>query len=540
MEAGLAFADRDQIYCPAAMRLQLPAAPGEDPRSARAIYSRLTDDVLRVLHHGALRGRAGGPRPLGLGELLERIEDPIDLAREVEHLPMGERLALAAIEARGGEVSRDGFLELTRDPARYGNGPGLPLRGTAQSLIASGLVVPVTHDRYVLPTEVARIVGRERREVLAKKQAEVRARIDAREEDTLRARLATDPGPLAIALLVELSATAELTRPDRAVPRSALARAAKDLHVEPERADVLVTLARSLPLRSVRMRDVGPKMLETYRASGLGDETRMFPGKPSRKLGATGIVAMRELALDTLATLPRGRFVPLTEVLAAAQNDLRAEGIGQGLRELARLAPADVSPSLDRALEAILKVSLPALGVVDVSHDGSLRLASRSISTPVPAPTSPRPPSPPRWNEHRATFDGDTLVVHALALAPVARAAIDPELVLVLDPSRAQPLAVDREVLAAALRDASCPPSIIESTLDALPAARAVVFATDVVRWVPIDDPVLRERLLGDPTIARDVVPNGPENGLLVHAHGTFPRLVRLFARHGIDLRKPT
>jgi hypothetical protein len=131
-------------------------------------------------------------------------------------------------------------------------------------------------------------------------------------------------------------------------------------------------------------------------------------------------------------------------------------------------------------------------------------------------------------------------VVHALALAPVVRAAIDPELVLVLDPSRAQPLAVDRDVLGAALRAASCPPSILESTLGALPAARAVVVATDVVRWVPIDDPVLRERLLGDPTIARDVVPNGPENGLLVHAHGTFPRLVRLFARHGIDLHKPT
>lgn len=541
VEAGLAFAFEDRIVCPAAVRLQLPASPGEDPRSARALYSRLTDDALRVLHHGALRGRAGGPRPLGLGELLERVEDPEALTLELDHLSRDDRMALAAIEARGGEVNRDGLLSLTRDPARYANGTGLPLRGTAQSLLAAGHVVPVGHDRFVLPTEVARVVGRERRDVLAKRQADVRARIDAREEDTMRAQLASDPAPLAIALLVELASAGELVRPDRAIPKSALSRAARALHVEIERAELLVTLARALPLRTARMRDVDGLLLSAYRTSSLGDETRLFPARPSRKLGATGIVAMRELVLDTLRGLPRGRFVPRAEVIASAKSDLRAEGIELGLRELARLAPADVSPSLERALEAIAFVSLPALGLVDRSDDGAVRLAARAARTSAPpsASVSASGSGSPRWSDGRAHFDGQTLVQHALALAGVSHPGLDPELVLVLDASRAAPLAIDADALAAALAVASCPTALAADTLASLPAARAVVVATDVVRWVPIADQALRERLLSDPVIARDVVPNGPENGLLVHAHGTFPRLVRLFARHGVDLRKP-
>lgn len=541
VEAGLAFAYGDRIVCPAAIRLQLPAAPGEDPRSARALYSRLSEEMMRVLHHGALRERAGGPRPLGLGELLERVEDPLVLARELDYAPQPDRLALAAIEARGGEVTRDGFLALTREPARYGAGGGLPLRGTAQSLLSAGWIVPVAHDRYVLPTEIARVVGRERREVLAKKQAALRARIDAREEDTHRARLAEDPGPLAVALLAELAANGEPTRGDRPLTRTALARVARALHVEEERADLLVTLARALPLRTARMRDVGPALVALHRTSALGDETRLFPTRPSRKLGATGILALRELAESTLATLPRGRFVPLAEAVAAALADPRAEGIALGLREMARAAPADVSPSIERALERIFSVSLPVLGLADLGQDGALRLSGRATRSSVPpSGASASPPHAPRWSEGRARFDADASVALALSLASVSRAAVDPELVLVLDAARAAPLAVDRDALAATLEAAACPRELAASVLASLPAARAVVQASELVRWLPIDDAELRSRLLADPAIARIVVPNGPENGLLVHGHGTFPRLVRLFARHGVDLRKPT
>ncbi len=540
VEAGLAFAVGDQIICPAAVRLQLPAAPGEDPRSARALYSRLSDEAIRLLHHGALRDRAGGPRPLGLGELLERTEDPIALAREIEWSSREDRVALAAIEARGGEVTRDGLLALTREPGRYSVSAGLPMRGTAQSLLAGGYVVPLSHDRFILPTEVANIVGRERREVLARRLSDLRAGIDAREEDTLRARLASDPGPLAIALLVELAATRELERPDRPIPRSAMTRVARAQHVEPERAELLVSLARTLPLRSIRMREVGPALVALYRTTALGDETRLFPARPSRKLFATGIVAMRELAIDTLASLPRGRFVSRAEVLASARGDLRAEGIELGLRELARVAPSDVSGSLDRALETIVETSLAALGLVDRSADGSVRLAARAIQTLAPAALASSPASTPRWQDTHAHFEGDVLVAHALALAGVSHTGLDPELILVLDPARAAPLAIDRDVLAAALVAAGCPPPVAATALAALPPPRAVVEASELVRWVPIADPELRERLLADPTIARDVVPNGPENGLLMHAHGTFPRLARLFARHGVDLRKPS
>lgn len=539
VEAGLAFAEGDRIVCPAAIRLQLPPSPGEDPRAARALYARLSDEVLRVLHHGVLRGRAGAPRPVGLGELLELVEDPLLLGRSLDALPAADRAALSAIEARGGEVGRETLLDLARDPARYGAGGGLPLRGTAQSLIASGMLVPVGHDRYVLPTEVARVVGRERREVLARRQAEVRARIEARDDETLRARLGVDPGPVAIGLLVELVAGGEAVRADRPVARSALARAARALHVEPERAELLVSLARSLALRSATVGEAGAMLIAAYRSGGLGDETRTFPGRPTRRAGATGIVALRELTLDTLATLPRGRFVPASDVVRAVQSDLRAEGIELGLRELARVAPSDVSPSLERATLAIVTVSLPALGLVDVGADGSVRLAARALATPPPRPRERAEPSQPRWEGSRARFDASTAVQHALSLAQVAHAALDPELVLVLDASRASPLAVDRETLGGALRAAGCPAEVASGVLEALPPPRAAAVATVPVRFVPIADLALREELRADPAIAAHLVAEGPEEGLLLHAHGSFPRLVRLFARHGVDLRKP-
>ena len=540
VEAGLAFAIDDDIVCPAAIRVQLPAAPGEDPRSARALYSRLGEPVMRLLQHGALRGRTGGPRPLALGELLEEVEDPRELTRRIESSPHNDRLALAAIEARGGEVSRDGFLDLTREAARYGGaGSSLPMKGTAQSLLAAGLIVPVAHDRYVLPTEIAQVAGRERREVLARRQAEVLARIDASEDDAHRARLGIDPGPLAIALLVELTASGDLGRVDRPIAKSALARIARALDTPLEHAELLVTLARGAALRTAHIGEVGRTLALLHRSSGLGDETRLHPERPSRRLGATGIVAMRELVLDTLMSLPRGRFVPLADVLASAKSDLRAEGIELGLRELARIAPTDVSPSLDRALEAIASVSFPALGLVDRSRDGALRLAARAASVFDSASrgiTSGRPV----WESGRVRLDDDCLVQHALALAPVVRAALDPTLVLVLDPARAEPLSVDRASLALALAAAGCPSALAEQTLEALPPPRAVLSASEPVRWIPIADPNLRQRLLDDPAIARDALAESPEGGLLMHAHGTFPRLARMFARHGVDLRKPS
>ncbi len=540
VEAGLAFVVDDEVVCPAAIRLQLPAPPGEDPRSARALYARLNDEMLRVLHHGVLRARAGGPRYLGLGELLERVEDPRLLAREVEAAPLADRLALAAIEARGGEVGRESFLDVTREPARYGAGGGLPLRGVAQSLLSSGLVVPVLGERYVLPTEVAQIAGiagRERRAALAQRRAELRARIEASEEDTHRAVLAADPGPLALALLVELVAGGEPARPDAPLPRTVIGRAAKALHVAPERAELLLGLVRALPLRTARVRDVGAALAALYRSSAVGDETRLHPARPSRRSAATGIVAMRELAESTLAGLPRGRFVPRAEVIAAAKADLRAEGIELGLAEAARSGPADVSPSIERALETILAVSLPTLGLVDVAEDGALRAAARaSRSEPPPAEGDELLPT---WEGSRARLHDDTRVLHALALAPVARAAIDDGLVMVLDPARAAPLAVDKDALARALERAGAPADVAREALAALPDARATLQASELVRWIAIEDPALRERLLADPAIARIVLPDSPPSGLLVHGHGTFPRLVRLFSRHGVDLRKP-
>jgi hypothetical protein len=535
VEAGLAFAVGDAIVVPTAVRVQLPLAPGEDPRSARALLSRLGDDAIRLLLHGVLRERAGGPRPLALGELLALLEEPVLLRRTIDALPNNSRNALSAIEARGGEVPHDTLLELAREPARYGPATGLPTRGTAQALLAAGLVLPAGGDRFVLPTEVAAVAGRERRALLASRYAQVLARIE-RAEEPARARLAVDPGPLALALAIELAAREPST--ERVVPRTTLASVATALDTSPEHVELLVPLVRALSLRPLALRDVGPAMVALYRSTALGDETRPHPQRAARRGTANGIVAIRELALDTLMQLPRGRFVPVSEAVLAARSDLRADGLEATLAQIARATPGEVEPSLAAALTAILSRSFPALGLVDVAPDGSLRLSARAgrlLETATPNAS----PTPPRWDGGRARFGADASAWLAMSLAPIARPALDEDLVIVLDASRAAPLSLDRDAMASALARCACPRALVESTLSALPAAVATLHATDVVRWIPIPDASLRERLLADPKIAREVVENGPEGGLLIHAHGSFPRLARLFARHGLDLRKP-
>lgn len=104
---------------------------------------------------------------------------------------------------------------------------------------------------------------------------------------------------------------------------------------------------------------------------------------------------------------------------------------------------------------------------------------------------------------------------------------------------RAAPLAVEKDALARALERAGAPEDVRREALAALPDARATLVASELVRWIAIDDAALRERLLADPAIARITLPESPPSGLLVHGHGSFPRLLRLFARHGVDLRKP-
>ena len=80
-----------------------------------------------LLHHGALRERAGGPRPLGLGELLERTEDPIALTREIEWSTREDRVALADSLVAIGTPTKKFDTRAFRAHVAAARATGLPL-----------------------------------------------------------------------------------------------------------------------------------------------------------------------------------------------------------------------------------------------------------------------------------------------------------------------------------------------------------------------------------------------------------------------------
>jgi hypothetical protein len=530
LDLGLAFERGDDVICPAVVRVQLPITRREDPRAARALLSAANEETVRTLMQGALRARASGARALSLGELLERLEDPHALEAEIASRAMPERLALSAIEARGGDVSGSELLALAREPARWETPGTIPKKGPAHALLTYGYLFPAGHDRFVLASEALAVAGKERREILERRRRALLDRIERSAEEPARADLARDPGPLALALWVELANGDDLPRDGRPVRRSELSRAARALDVPPERAELLVALARTLPLNALTIEEVGPKLVSTWRRTAIADESASGPRASSRAPSA--IARVRELALDALSMLPRGKFVEVDDVVRAALSDRRAEGIEAGMR-------AQSGPALEDVIRRIVLASLPALGVVDVARDGTVRLALGAAALLAPGDVSASETAGDvlTWIDRRVVFAPHAPVTIALGLAKIARAAIDEGLVLALDPTRARPLSVDRALLARELGRAKCPEPVAEALLAALPSAVAVLHASTPARWVPIDDAALRARLLDDPKIAREVVEGGPAGGLLIHAHGSFPRIARLFAKHGVDLR---
>jgi hypothetical protein len=529
VDLGLAFEVEDALVCPTAVRVQLPLTARDDPRGARALLLSAGEETVRTLVQGALRGQPTNVRSLLLGEMLARLEDEGSLAQEIAALPRDERLALSAIEARGGEVGGSELLALAREPARWETPGAIPKRGPAHALLARGYLFPAGHDRFVLASEVAAIAGRERREVLERRRRALLEKIEAAEDEPARADLAHDPGPLALALLVELGDGLDRASAGKSVRRTDLARAARTLDVSPDRAELLVVLVRALPLEALTIAEIGPQLLASWRRSAQGDESRLATARTAE--GPSAITLVRELVVDALASLPRARFVSLDDVIHAVRADLRAEGVETGMR-------ARGAQPLDDVIARIAQTSLPALGLVDVARDGALRLASRAsalLGGEAVRPTTTEHAT--HWTDRRVRFEPSSRASIALGLANVARAAIDDGLVLALDPSRARPLAIDRAQLTRALERADAPADVLRWMIDSLPSALAIVHATPPARWIAIEDASLRARLLEDPAILREVVEGGPAGGLLLHAHGSFPRIVRLFAKHGVDLR---
>src|SRR5262245_42965701 len=121
-------------------------------------------DVASSIASHYLGRPATPPISLGLEPAWEVLCDPARLAREVEELAPLERKLLTAVEQVGGEVDTEELLDLERELLRLRGAMGATpsRRGVGFALERRAFLVPVHLNRYVIPTEVATIVGVQR------------------------------------------------------------------------------------------------------------------------------------------------------------------------------------------------------------------------------------------------------------------------------------------------------------------------------------------------------------------------------------------
>ncbi len=533
VELGLGFAApttlaSDAIALPAAYRLQLPSPRGESRHAARRLLASL-DAEARSDAIVALSGRrTSAPWPLALEGVLLRIETPTSLAALVSEQDREATLVLSTIEARGGEVLVDEYLDLCREPARWTRAR-IPRRGVAHHLASLALVVASGDGRVMMPEEVAAVVGRARRGALARKRRAALGALERRDDEPARATLASALGPRALAAWL----AAEVA--GRAPTRTAIARAARSTARGFEETALLVSLVEATPMRGHALRSYERALRATWARGRAWDELLESP-RSAQSDDDTPILVLRACVLDALVALPRGRFAPRSVARATIESDPRFAGIRAAFERARAPRHAPRVATIEHALERLLDVSLPALGLLDVARDGSVRASARGLEEDAPLDAAP---APPRWESAmRARLDAHTSLDLVLGASALADGIADGEdLVLVLDPAEVR-LDVRAEVLAT-LERAQHPDVAHFESLCPLPRARA---SAQRVAWlVTLPEPELARELRALPELARWLVAPHPDAALLAFIDGTpLGRLTRVLSAHGVALEPRT
>jgi hypothetical protein len=470
------------------------------------------------------------------------LETPASLDRAIAELDRTALLALSAIEARGGEVSLDELLDLCREPARW-TGARVPRRGAAFHLVSHALVVPGGERRFVLPDEVAERIGHERRSALAARRHQAIEETTRREDEPQRAALSTPCAPRALAAW--LAAARDLSReggPRKALGRGAIARASRATAMPFDQVQLLLSLADATALRGHTLESYEHALLTTWRTGQAWDELLESPLIVGTSPLETPTLILRACAIDALASLPQGRFAPRASVRVAIESDLRFDGVRTAFaRTRAPHGPAWVA-ELGVGLDRLLDVSLPALGLVDVASDGSLRATTRTTPPAATAATTPlaavsRTTSLTWLDLDRARLSPDSSLELLSMLAGTADGvAEDDSLLLVVDPSRVTLDARDRWL--AGLERAGHPD--VGSLADRVvrPRGHAVALRASWVITLPSAE--LASELSALPELQRWLVSPHPEGPLLVFDESA-PRaaVLKALSRAGLSVAFP-
>lgn len=371
-----------ELVLPIAHMLQLRSWQGDDPRGVRALISQASSDVASSIASHYLGRPATPPLWLSLEPAWEALNDPKVLAAEVEALAPMERKLLRAVEKVGGEVDTEELLDLEREPMRLRGATGATpsRRGVGFALERRGFLVPVYPNRHVVPSEVAAVVGAQRRAERDAQRREIRSFVLGEDHAPRRARFAEDPVPLALAMALSLRDPALEVRAGVGTPRSLISKLATRFGKSPETVALIAALSRAMglwdssvvsvssPPGSSRVADLGRALFDTWLRGGAWDEARsdgevLRVSTEAREASAVGV--LRRTVLDALGELGDGSWAPWEAVAAYVRADSRTPGLARLLERWAQRSGVDaVSPA--EIAERIATDTLHALGVVDL------------------------------------------------------------------------------------------------------------------------------------------------------------------------------
>ncbi|HZO13884.1 MAG TPA: hypothetical protein VFB62_11520, partial [Polyangiaceae bacterium] len=559
--------DAIELLLPTALLVQLKSWEGEDPRSLRALLSEAPFETATAIATHYLGRPATPPIALSLEQAWEVLGDPDSLRAEVARISSQEQRLLDQLEQVGGEVDTQELMDLEREPMRvrgvYGVAAGR--RGAAFSLEKRGFLFPAHPNRYVVPSEVAAIIGAERRSQRDKRREDIRSHVVEEDHLPRRARFSSDPAPLALALAVAVRESAGEVRPSVGTPRSLVSRLAQRFGREFEPTALIVALSRAIglweaginaaaPPGALSMTEVGALLFETWRRGGAWDEARpdaevLRVSAENRDPSPVGV--LREVVLDALHDLGEGQWVPYGALMSYIQNDPRAPGLERLLERWARRVMVEI-PSLRDLTRRVLLESLPALGVVDVGGASvmdrsleelgglALRLTTRGREL-ISEEASSRNVGESELIEPRVLrVGGDATVADVLDVALFAevKAAANALELAITPTAMARGLAegIEARAMRERLEGLTVLSDELASALDeaATIVGRATLTSASAFLWV--DDPDVREMLRMTAAVADMFVEPSPPSGLLVAAGIDTDRLVRRCRALGVEV----
>lgn len=552
-----------ELVLPAAFLVQLKSWESEDPRAIRALLAQAPFETMSAIATHYLGRPATPPIALSLEVAWETLSDPERLREEIDRLAPVERRLLEAIESVGGEVDTQELLDLEREPMRLRSASGVTAsrRGAGFALERRAFLIPIHPNRHVVPTEVAAIVGADRRRMREKRREQIRSFVLEEDHAPRRARFASDPGMLALALAYCVREPGSDVRPGVGTPRSLLVRLAQRFGRDVESVALIAALSRAVglwdasaaspatPPGSLQVQELTPLLFTTWRRGGAWDEARaerevLRVASDSRD--ASPISALREMVLDALHDLGEGRWVPWQSLQGYLAADERIAGVERLVRRWAERASVE-APEISEITRRIALESLPALGIIDLggaedsaSAELALRLTPRGRALLAgSAPSSDNTKS--KFVEAHALRVGTGAKVSSVlglsAFAEIGRVGDQVDLLLT-PPSIARALSVglDSDALRARIEAVAPLPDTISRMLiqASVVIGKASFVGASGFLW--IEDPEIRELLRTRRPAAEMFVDPSPPSGLLIEAGVDLERLIRRCRALGVEI----